>query len=76
MEKVLPKPPNKYSVNTFVKYYEHMTQGNHFNLVSVSKRSILTILKTTKVGAIFLSKPISDLRNLSITSEKFPDLVK
>ena len=66
-----------------------MIQGDHFNLTSVPKSSILTILKATKIskaaglknlsgrflkdGAKFLSEPISDLCNLSITSEKFPD---
>ena len=59
-----------------------MIQGSHFNLASVSKNTILTILKSTQVakaagldslsgcflkdGAKFLAKPISDLRNLSI----------
>ena len=69
-----------------------MIQGDHFNLASVSENSILTILKGTKVSkaagldnlsgrflkdeAKFLSKPISDLCNLSITSEKFPESCK
>ena len=69
-----------------------MIQGDHFNLASVSENSILTILKATKVSkaagldnlsgrflkdeAKFLSKPISDLCNLSITSEKFPESCK
>ena len=58
----------------------------------VSENSILTILKATHVskavsidnlsghflkdGAKFLSKSISDFCNLSITSEKFPDICK
>ena len=69
-----------------------MIQGDHFNLASVSENSILTILKATKVSkaagldslsgrflkdeAKFLSKPISDLCNFSITSEKFPESCK
>ena len=69
-----------------------MIQGDHFNLASVSKSSILTILKATKVsktatldnlsghflkdGAKYLSKPFSDLCNLSITCEKFRDSCK
>ena len=89
---MLPKAPNKYSINTVIKYYEHMIQGSHFNLASVSKNSILTILKSTQVlkaagldslsghflndGVKFLAKPISDLFNLSINSENFPDLCK
>ena len=89
---MLPKALNKYSINTVIKYYEHMIQGSHFNLASVSENSILTILKSCQVskaagldglsghflkdGAKFLAKPISDLWNLSINSEKFPDSYK
>ena len=67
-----------------------MIQGCHFNLTSVSENSILNILKATQVskaadlnnlsrhflkdGSKFLAKLISDLCNLSIKSEKFPDL--
>ena len=87
---MLPKASNKYSIDTVIKYYEHMIQGSHFNLASVSENSILTILKSTQVskaagldglsgrfikdGAKFLAKPISDLCNLSINSEKFLNL--
>ena len=69
-----------------------MIQGSHFKLASVSENSILTILKSTQIskaagldglsgpflkdGAKFLAKPISDLCNLSIKSEKFPDSCK
>ena len=90
--KMLPKPDNKYSINSVVKYYEHMILGDYFHLASVSENSILTILKATQVskaagidnlsgrflkdGAKVLSKPISELCNLSITSEKFPDPCK
>ena len=61
-------------------------------MASVSENSILTILKTTQVseaagignlsgrflkdGAKVLSRPISDLCNLSITSEMFHDICK
>ena len=85
--KMLPKPTNKYSINSIVKYYEHMILGDYFHLASVSENSILTILKATQVskaagidnlsgrflkdGAKFLSKLISDLCNLSITSKSF-----
>ena len=86
-----PKAPNKYSINTVIKYYEHMIQGSHFNLASVSENSILTILKSTQVSKAagldslsgrflkdgkFLAKPISDLCNLSINSKKFPGSCK
>ena len=90
--KMLPKPTNKYSINSVIKYYEHTILGDYFHLASVSENSILTILKATQVskaagidnlsgrflkdGAKVLSKPISHLCNLSITSEKFPDPCK
>ena len=90
--KMLPKPTNKYSINSVIKYYEHMFPSDYFHLTSVSENSILTILKATQVskaagidnlsgrflkdGPKVLSKPISDLCNLSIISEKFPDPCK
>ena len=90
--KMLPKPTNKYSTNSVMKYHEHMILSDYFHLASVSENSILTILKATQVskaagidnlsgrflkdGAKVLSKPISDLFNLSITSEKFSDPYK
>ena len=90
--KMLPKPTNKYSINSVIKYYEQLFPSDYFHLTSVSKNSILTILKATQVskaagidnlsgrflkdGAKVLSKPISDLCNLSIISEKFPDPCK
>ena len=89
---MLPKPTNKYSVNSVIKCYDHMILSDYFHLASVSKNSILTILKATQVskaasidnlsgrflkdGAKVLFKPISDLCNLSITSEKFSDFCK
>ena len=69
-----------------------MFPSDYFHLTSVSENSILTILKATQVskaagidnlsrrflkdGAKVLSKPISDLCNLSITSKKFLDPCK
>ena len=69
-----------------------MILGDYFHLASVAENSILTILKATHVSkaagidnlsgrflkdeAKVLSKPISDLCNLSITSEKFPGICK
>ena len=49
---MLPKEPNKYSINTVIKYYEHMIQGSPFNLASVSENSILTIPKSTQVSKV------------------------
>ena len=69
-----------------------MILGDYFHLASVSENSILTILKAIQVlkvagidnlsgrflknGAKVLSKHISDLYNLAITSEKFTDICK
>ena len=52
---ILPKPLNKYSTNTVIKYYQIMIQGDHFDLTSVSeKNSILTILKANQVWKALL----------------------
>ena len=48
--KMLPKAPNKYSVNIIIKYDKHMLLGDYFNLKSVSENSFQTILKTTQVS--------------------------
>ena len=40
--KMLPKPLNKYFINTFIKYYEHVILDYYFHLASVSEISILT----------------------------------
>ena len=60
-----------------------MVLVNYFHLASVSENSILTILKATQVSkAAAIDKlserlmELSDLFNLSITSEKFPDICK
>ena len=69
-----------------------MISSDYFHLGSVLEKWFLTILKATQVlktagienlsgcflkdGAKVLSKPISDLCNLSIASEKFPDICK
>ena len=87
--KVLPKPSNKYSINIVIKYYAHMILSDYFRLASVLENSVLVILKANQVsiaagidnisghfikdGAKVLSKTISKLFNLSITSQKFPD---
>ena len=39
--KMLPKPTNKYSINSVIKYYEHMILGDYFHLASVLENSIL-----------------------------------
>ena len=39
LEKLFPKAPNKYSMNTAIICYEHMIQGGHFNLACFQKLS-------------------------------------
>ena len=89
---MLPKEPNKYSINAVIKYFEHMIQGAHFNLASVSKNSTLTILKSAQVsksvdldglsrrflkdGAKFLAKPISDFVISQLTLKNFLTVAK
>ena len=73
LEKLLPKPPNKYSMNTVIKYFEHVIQVDNFSKVASLDNLSGRFLKD---GAKFLSKPISDLCNLSINSEKLPNSCK
>ena len=79
-------------MNTLFQHYKGIIQTDSFNLVTVSKNTILNILKNNNVskaasvgslsgrflkdGAEGLAKPITDLCNLSITSGKFPDSCK
>ena len=82
--KKLPKPPNKFTLNTVFQHYKGIIQSDSFNLATVSESTILTILKNTKIskaaglnnlsgrflkdGTKVLAKPITELCNLSITS--------
>ena len=88
--KKLPKPKNKFTLNTVFQHYKAIIQSDSFNLATASKN--ITILKNTKIskaaglenlsgnflkeGAKVLAKPITDLYNLSIISGKFPDSCK
>ena len=36
-ENLVPKPANKYSINTVFKYYHDMVEGYHYNLASASE---------------------------------------
>ena len=90
--KKLPKPSNKFTLNTVFQHYKCIIQTDSFNLATVSENTILNILKITNVskvagldnlsgqffkdGAEVLAKPITDLCNFSITSGKFPDSCK
>ena len=48
--KKLPKPPNKFTLNTVFQHYKGIIQSDSFNLVTVSENTILTILKNTQVS--------------------------
>ena len=90
--KKLPKPPNKFTLNSVFQHYKVIIQSDSFNLATVSENTTLTILRNTKVskaagldnlsgrflrdGAKVLAKPITDICNLSITSGKFRDSCK
>ena len=90
--KKLPKPPNKFALNTVFQHYKGIIRTDSFNLATVSENTILNILKNTNVSkttgldnlsgpvlkddAEVLAKPITDLCNLLITSRKFPDSCK
>ena len=90
--KKLHKPPNKSTLNTVFQHYKSIIQSDSFNLATVSKNTILTILKSTKVskaagldnlslrflkdGAKVLAKHTTDLYNLSINSGTFLDSCK
>ena len=92
LSKKLPKPPNKFTLNTVFRHYKGIIQSDYFNLATVSENTILTILKNNKVsktvglgnlsgrflkdGGKVLAKPITELCNLSITSGRFPDSCK
>ena len=90
--KKLPKPPNKFALNTVFQHCKGIIQSDSFILSTISENTILTILKNTKVskaagldnlsgrflkdGAKVLPKPFTELCRLSITSRKFPDSCK
>ena len=90
--KKLSKPPNKTALNTVFQHCKGIIQSDSFILSTISENTILTILKNTKVskaagldnlsgrflkdGAKVLTKPITELCNLSITSGKFSNSCK
>ena len=78
--KKLPRSPNKFTLNAVFQYYKDIIQTDSFNLATVSKNTMINILKNTNVSkaglenlsgrilkdvAEFLAKPITDLCNLS-----------
>ena len=39
----LPKPPNKFTLNTVFQHYKGIIQSDSFNLATISENTILTI---------------------------------
>ena len=48
--KKLPKPRNKFTLNTVFKHYIDIIQSNSFNLATAFENTILTIFKNTKIS--------------------------
>ena len=90
--KKLPTSPNIYTFNSVVQYYRHFIQTDAFHLTYTTEIDIEKILRGTNVckaagiddlsgrflkdGSRVLSKPISELCNLSIKLGSFPDACK
>ena len=90
--KKLPSSPNKYTLNSAIQYYRHFIQTDAFHLAYTTEVYIENILRNTNVrqsavideilrrflrdGSRVLSKPVSDLCNLSIRLGSFPDSCK
>ena len=90
--KKLPSPPYIYTFNSVVQYYRHFIQTDAFHLTYTTEINIEKILRGTNVckaagiddllgrflkdGSRVLSKPISELCNLSIKLGSFPDSCK
>ena len=90
--KKLPTPPNKYTFNSIIQYYRHFIQTDAFHLTYTTEIDIEKILRSASVhktadiddpsgrflkdGSRVLSKPISELCNLSIKLGSFPDSCK
>ena len=90
--KKLPTPPRRYTFNSVIQYYRHFIQTDAFHLTYTTEIDIEKILRSTssrkaagiddlsgrnlKDGSRVLSKPISQLCNLSIKLGSFPDSCK
>ena len=88
----LPNPSNNYGVLSVAQYYSHLGLTKKFNLLPTEKDYVLKILRdigTSKAagidrlpgrflkdGADVLAKPVTDIRNLSISLNKFPRAFK
>ena len=81
--KKLPIPPNIYTFNSVRQYYRHFIHNDAFHLkyttgTKVCKAAGIDDLsgRFLKDGSRVLSKPISELCNLSIKLGSFPDACK
>ena len=90
--KKLLTPPNRYTFNSVIQYYRHFIQIDAFHLTYTTEIDIEKILRSTNIrnaagiddlsdrflkdGSRVLSKPMSELCNLSIKLGSFPDSCK
>ena len=90
--KKFPTPPKRYTFNSVIQYYRHFIQTDACHLTYTTEIDIEKILRSTnsgkaagiddllgrflKDGSRVLSKPISELCNLSIKLGSFPDSCK
>ena len=87
--KKLPTPPKRSTFNSLIQYYRHFTQTDAVHLTYTMEINIEKILRSTNIrkaagiddlsgcflkdGPRVLSKPISELCNLSIKLGSFPN---
>ena len=80
--KKLPTPPNRYTFNSVIQYYRHFIQTDAFHLTYTMEIYVEKILRSTNIcktagiddlpdrflkdGSGVLSKPVSELCNLSM----------
>ena len=90
--KKIATPPNRYTFNSILQYYRHFIQADAFYLTYTTEIDKEKILRSTNVrkaagiddlsghfmkdGSRVLSKPITELCNLSIKLGSFPDSCK
>ena len=88
----LPNPPDKYSLQSVIRYYSKFMISDNFCLSNTSEEKVLKILtniesskaagvdklcgRFLKDGANMLAKPFSTLFNLSISQGVFPNACK
>ena len=88
----LPNPPDKYNLQSVIRYYSSFMISNDFCLSNISEEKVLKIVtnieiseaagvdklfgRFSKDGTNILAKPISTLCNLSISQGVFPNAFK